>query len=111
MFSDDLTDAVLEETEISDELLYSAIRSGALTRELTPVLMGSAYKNKGVQPLLGRDVEAVVWPNGRPDLYFIRRIVAKAERAIGSIDRVDFFIILAGQVNHVTTQDRVMVVT
>jgi elongation factor G len=52
MFSDDLTDAVLEETEISDELLYSAIRSGALTRELTPVFMGSAYKNKGVQPLM-----------------------------------------------------------
>jgi elongation factor G len=52
MFSDDLTNAVLEETEISDELLYSAIRSGALTRELTPVFMGSAYKNKGVQPLM-----------------------------------------------------------
>ena len=52
MFSDDLTDAVLEETEISDELLYSAIRNGALTRELTPVFMGSAYKNKGVQPLM-----------------------------------------------------------
>ena len=52
MFSDDLTEAVLEETEISDDLLYSAIRNGAMTRDLTPVFMGSAYKNKGVQPLL-----------------------------------------------------------
>lgn len=52
MFSDELTEAVLEEMEISNELIYSAIRTGALTRELTPVFMGSAYKNKGVQPLL-----------------------------------------------------------
>ena len=52
MFSDELTDAVLEEKEISTELLLSAVRSGTLTRQITPVLMGSAYKNKGVQPLL-----------------------------------------------------------
>jgi elongation factor G len=52
MFSDELTEAVLEEKEISTELLLSAVRSGTLTRQITPVLMGSAYKNKGVQPLL-----------------------------------------------------------
>ena len=51
-FSDELTDAILEEAEVSDELIYDAVRKGTLTRELTPVLMGSAYKNKGVQPLL-----------------------------------------------------------
>ncbi len=52
LFSEELTDAVLEETEITKELLISAIRTGTLSRELTPVFMGSAYKNKGVQPLL-----------------------------------------------------------
>lgn len=52
MFSDELTEAVLEEKEISSELLTEALRKGTLTREITPVLMGSAYKNKGVQPLL-----------------------------------------------------------
>lgn len=52
MFSDDLTEAILEEREISEALLVSAIRAGTLTRELTPVFMGSAYKNRGVQPLL-----------------------------------------------------------
>jgi elongation factor G len=52
MFSDELTEAVLEEKKISTELLLSAVRSGTLTRQITPVLMGSAYKNKGVQPLL-----------------------------------------------------------
>jgi elongation factor G len=52
LFSDALTEAVLEERPIEDELLLDAIRAGVLTRELTPVFMGSAYKNKGVQPLL-----------------------------------------------------------
>ncbi len=52
LFSDKLTEAMLEEEEITPQLLISAIRQGVLRRELTPVLMGSAYKNKGVQPLL-----------------------------------------------------------
>ena len=52
LFSDALTEAVLEEQPISEELLLSAIRQGVLCRELTPVFLGSAYKNKGVQPLL-----------------------------------------------------------
>jgi elongation factor G len=45
-------ETVLEEKEVPAELLWSALRSGVLAREITPVLMGSAYKNKGVQPLL-----------------------------------------------------------
>ena len=52
MYSDELTDAVLEEKEITEELIIDAVRKGTLTREMTPVFMGSAYKNKGVQPLL-----------------------------------------------------------
>ncbi len=52
LFSDELTEAVLEEREIPAQMLYAALRKGALKREITPVYMGSAYKNKGVQPLL-----------------------------------------------------------
>jgi elongation factor G len=52
MFSDELTEAILEEADVSEKMLKDAIRKGALKRELTPVLMGSAYKNKGVHPLL-----------------------------------------------------------
>jgi elongation factor G len=52
MFSDELTEAILEERNIPEDLILTAVRSGALRRELTPVFMGSAYKNKGVQPLL-----------------------------------------------------------
>ena len=52
LFSDELTEAVLEENEIDPEMLLGALRKGTLTREITPVFLGSAYKNKGVQPLL-----------------------------------------------------------
>jgi len=52
LFSDDLTEAILEEQEISAALLVDALRRGTLTRMITPVFVGSAYKNKGVQPLL-----------------------------------------------------------
>ncbi|MBL0714273.1 MAG: elongation factor G [Desulfosarcina sp.] len=52
MFSDELTEAVLEEKDLPEELIATALRTGVLKREITPVLMGSAYKNKGVQLLL-----------------------------------------------------------
>jgi elongation factor G len=52
MFSDELMEAVLEEREIPEDLILDAVRTGTLTRQLTPVFVGSAYKNKGVQPLL-----------------------------------------------------------
>lgn len=52
MFSDDLMEAMLEEQEIPEEMIHAAIRKGTLSLELAPVMIGSAYKNKGVQPLL-----------------------------------------------------------
>jgi elongation factor G len=51
MFSDELLEAALED-RATPELIYDAVRKGVLSLELTPVLIGSAYKNKGVQPLL-----------------------------------------------------------
>ena len=52
MFSDELMEAMLEEGEIPVELIRDAIRKGTLSLQLAPVMMGSAYKNKGVQELL-----------------------------------------------------------
>jgi len=63
LFSDDLTEAVLEEKEISAELLLDAVRQGTLQRKMTPVFIGSAYKNKGIQPLL----DAVTYLLPRPE--------------------------------------------
>jgi len=51
MFSDELTEALLEEA-VTEELIMAATRAGTIARKLTPVFMGSAYKNKAVQPLL-----------------------------------------------------------
>jgi len=51
MFSDELTEAALEGRD-TPKLIIEAARRGTVARELTPVLMGSAYKNKGVQLLL-----------------------------------------------------------
>jgi len=52
LFSDELTEAILEGREIPEALVKEAIRVGTIRLELVPVMMGSAYKNKGVQPLL-----------------------------------------------------------
>ncbi len=60
-YCDDLADAFLEEQEISAEMILSAMRKGVLARKITPVYMGSAYKNKGVQPLL--DAATQLLPN------------------------------------------------
>ncbi|MCF8057347.1 MAG: elongation factor G [Desulfocapsa sp.] len=52
MFSDELMEAMLEETEITTDMVKAAVRAGTLALEFSPVFIGSAYKNKAVQPLL-----------------------------------------------------------
>ena len=61
MFSDELMEAVLEGTP-SEEMIMAAIRKGTLDLELTPVMMGTAYKNKGVQLLLDAVVSYLPCP-------------------------------------------------
>ena len=51
MFSDELAEAFLEGKE-TVEMIRSAIRKGTLQEQFVPVFCGSAYKNKGIQPLL-----------------------------------------------------------
>jgi elongation factor G len=51
-FDDDLAEAYLENGEVRPEQLKTAIRKAVLSIEMTPVFCGSAFKNKGVQPLL-----------------------------------------------------------
>jgi len=52
MFSDELTELILEDKEPSLELVQKTIREATVARKLTPVFMGSAFKDKGVQELL-----------------------------------------------------------
>jgi elongation factor G len=51
LFSDELMEALLDGS-VREELIYDAVRRGTLSRQLTPVFIGSAYKNIGVQPVL-----------------------------------------------------------
>ena len=61
-YDDELMEMILEEQEIPVEKLKDAIRAGVLANELNPVLVGSAYKNKGVQELLDAVVDYLTSP-------------------------------------------------
>ena len=52
LFSDELMEALLEERAVTTEELVPLIRRVTLAQDVTPVMMGTAYKNKGVQLLL-----------------------------------------------------------
>jgi elongation factor G len=52
MISDQVMELLLEEKEVPIELIHKTIREGTIAQQLCPVLVGSAYRNKGVQPLL-----------------------------------------------------------
>jgi elongation factor G len=67
-YDDELMEAYLEGEQIEPDRLKAAVRKATLDISMTPVLCGSAFKNKGVQPLLDatidflpspRDVQAV----------------------------------------------------
>jgi elongation factor G len=52
LFSDELAEKYLAGEAVSEELIHQAIRRGTLAEQFVPVMVGSAYKNKGIQPLL-----------------------------------------------------------
>jgi elongation factor G len=61
-YDDKLVELILEEAEIPVERLKQAIRKATLEIKLTPVLCGSSFKNKGVQPLLDAVVDYLPSP-------------------------------------------------
>ncbi len=75
-FDDDLMEKYLEGQEIPEAQIIAALRKGCCSMEVTPMVLGSSYKNKGVQPLLDYvcaflpsplDTEAVMGVNPNTD--------------------------------------------
>ena len=65
-FDDDIMEKFVGEEEITADDLRKAIRNGTLHHGLVPVLLGSSFKNKGVQPLLDAVVEYLPSPTDIP---------------------------------------------
>ena len=61
-YDDELLELILEEAEIPVDRLRAAIRKATLDLKLTPVLCGSSFKNKGVQPLLDAVIDFLPSP-------------------------------------------------
>jgi elongation factor G len=65
LYDDDLMVALLEERPVTAEQIRPLIREATLSQELTPVLMGTAFKNKGVQELLDAVLAYLPSPDDR----------------------------------------------
>src|SRR3546814_17252798 len=65
---DDVMEAYLEGTEPDADTLRKLIRKGTLNFSFVPVLCGSAFKNKGVQPLLDAVVDYLPSPPEVPEI-------------------------------------------
>ena len=62
-FDDELTETyLLDEESVTPEMIRRALRKGTIDNRITPVLLGSAFKNKGVQPLLDGVVDYLPSP-------------------------------------------------
>jgi elongation factor G len=68
-FDDDVLEAYLEdESSVTPEMIKRALRDATLADEITPVLLGSAFKNKGVQPLLDAVIDYLPSPLDVPPM-------------------------------------------
>ena len=68
-FDDEVLEAYLtDENSVTPEQIRRALRAATLADEITPVLLGSAFKNKGVQPLLDAVVDYLPSPLDVPPI-------------------------------------------
>src|SRR5436305_584801 len=78
-YDDGLLELILEEAEISEQQLKEAIRHATLSTRLTPVLCGSSFKNKGVQPLLDAVIDYLPSPLDVPPVVGTELIKGEEE--------------------------------
>ena len=85
-FDDSILENYLEGNEIEPDALIQAIRKATLNVNLTPVLCGSALKNKGIQPLLDAIVNFLPSPLDMPPITGINPKTAREEKRKPSDD-------------------------
>ncbi|ADB49766.1 elongation factor G [Conexibacter woesei] len=78
-YDDDLVELILEESEIPVDKIKAAIRKASLELKMTPVLCGSSFKNKGVQPLLDAIVDYLPSPLDVPPVEGIEPVRGEDE--------------------------------
>src|SRR5436190_486265 len=68
-FDDEVLEAYIEdESSVTPEMIKRALRAGTIADEITPTLLGSAFKNKGVQPLLDAVIDYLPSPLDVPPM-------------------------------------------
>ena len=77
---EDIMMKVLEDEEVTEEELKAAIRKGTLENGLVPILNGTAFKNKGVQPLLDAVIDYLPSPVDVPAIQGVDKAGEPAER-------------------------------
>jgi elongation factor G len=73
-YDDALVELLIEEEEIPEAVLKHAIRQATLQIAMTPVLCGSSFKNKGVQPLLDAVIDYLPSPLDVPPVTGIEPV-------------------------------------
>ena len=73
-FDDQVMEKYLSGHPLTEEEVMRAIRAGAISLKITPVLCGSAFKNKGVQQLLDAVVDYLPSPLDVPPVMGLDRI-------------------------------------
>jgi elongation factor G len=70
MFNDEMMEMLLDDQPISEEMLRDTIREATINRDIVPLMLGSAFKNKGVQLLM--DAVCVYLPSPLDRIAFAR---------------------------------------
>src|SRR5947207_7664294 len=71
-FDDEVLEAYIEdESSVTADMIRRAVRAATIADEITPVLLGSAFKNKGVQPLLDAVIDYLPNPLDVPPMIGI----------------------------------------
>ena len=81
-YDDELLELLLEEQEVPSDLLVAAVRKATLSSQLTPVLCGSSFKNKGVQPLLDAVIAYLPSPLDVPPMMGLEPVRGGEDREV-----------------------------